>query len=216
MNFFLAKRPYPNTKLLWAVQIFLLTLIVIGVALLFTQKLWLPEVVKYILEKEEAMASSTAIAVSGDQAGGFDLKNAVFIIEGKSISLVDGTSEMLVVPGSVSKVVTRYFGNEAIGDLNGDNMTDVVFLVTQETGGSGIFYYAMVALNGVDGYSTTNAFLIGDRIAPQSTYIPINSREIQINYAERQPGEPMTTPPSVGATLLLKVNENGVLEGLST
>ena len=153
MNFFLAKQPYHNTKLLWAGQIFLLTLIVIGVVLLFTQKLWLPPVVKYILEKEGVMASNTETTVSGDSIGSFDLRNAVFSIDGESISLVDGASEMLITPGSPLKVVTKYFGNEATGDLNGDGKMDVVFLVTQETGGSGVFYYALVALNATDGFN---------------------------------------------------------------
>lgn len=109
---------------------------------------------------------------------------------------------------------TKYFGNEARGDLNGDGLEDVAYLITQDGGGSGTFYYAVVALKTAEGYKNTNSFFIGDRIAPQSTYIPINSRELQVNYAERRPGEPMSTVPSVGATLFLKVTDAGVLEGL--
>lgn len=212
MNFFLAKRPYPNTKWLRAVQIFLLTLIVMGLVLLVTQKLWVPKVVSYILEQEKTTASSANTISSGERIEDFDLKNAVLVIEGVSVSLVDGASEILVTPGSAEKVVTRYFGNEAIGDVNNDNKADVVFLVTQETGGSGVFYYAVVALRDVDGYSVTNAVLLGDRIAPQSTSIVASSGEIQINYADRQEYEPMTTPPSVGITAILKINKYGVLE----
>jgi hypothetical protein len=212
MNFFLTKRPYPNTKLLWAVQIFLLTLIVIGITLLFTQKLWLPKVVGYLLTKEGIVVLNTV--AKGERVEDFDLKNAVLMIEGMSVSLVDGASEMLVTPGSAEKVVTRYFGNEAIGDMNGDKKPDVVFLVTQETGGSALFYYAVVALTGDDGYFATNAVLLGDRISPQTTTLDSVSREIQINYAERLPEEPMTTPPSVAVTAILKVNEYGGLEKL--
>jgi hypothetical protein len=144
----------------------------------------------------------------------FDGKNSTFTVDGNPVTLVNGIAETSAVPGSALKIVTRYFGNEAAGDLDGDNLEDAAFLVTQETGGSGLFYYAVVALKTKEGYKTTNAFLIGDRIAPQSSYIPANSRELQVNYAERKPGEPMTAQPSVGAVKLLKVTAAGVLEGL--
>lgn len=212
MNFFLTKSPHPNTKLLWAVQIFLLALILLGFLLLFTQSYWLPKVVSYILKQEEVVLSSTDTSTDRKPLDMFDLQNAVLIIEGESAGLVDGTSEMLVTSGSAEKVVTRYFGNEAIGDLNSDNKPDVVFLVTQERGGSGMFYYAVAALNGVDGYSITNAVLLGDRIVPQTTSIELDSGEVLINYAERLPGEPMTNLPSVGVTQLLKINDYGLLE----
>ena len=42
----------------------------------------------------------------------------------------------------------------------------------------------------------------------------VNSGEIQVNYAERKEGEPMSASPTEGATLLLKVTPDGVLEGL--
>jgi hypothetical protein len=142
----------------------------------------------------------------------FDGKNSTFSVNGKEVALVNGVSEVAAAPGSASKVVTTYFGNEAYGDLNGDGKLDKVFLVTQTGGGSGLFYYAVVALKTDDGYKTTNAFLLGDRISPQSTNI--NTGEIQINYAERKPGQPMTATPTVGVVKLLKVNSEGVLEGL--
>lgn len=105
-----------------------------------------------------------------------------------------------------------YFGNEAVGDLNGDGLEDKAFLIVQNSEGSGTFYYAVASIKTESGYKNTNAFLVGDRIAPQSTNII--AREIHVNYAERRQGEPMTTPPSQGAVLLLKVTPEGVLEGL--
>lgn len=144
----------------------------------------------------------------------FDAKNATFTIEEKSITLANGVSEISVVPGSASKTITRYFGNEEMGDLNGDGRADAAFLITQETGGSGLFYYAVVALKTNDNeYKTTNAVFIGDRISPQSTYISENPMELQVNYADRKPNEPMSAQPSIGKTLYLKVNSDGVLFG---
>jgi hypothetical protein len=142
----------------------------------------------------------------------FDAENSTFTIDGTSVTLVNGVSETAAAPGSASKVTTRYFGNEVAGDLSGDGLPDTAFLVTQDSGGSGSFYYIVAAIKTAEGYKTTNAFLIGDRIAPQSTLISTDSRELQVNYAERKPGEPMTAQPSVGATLLLKVTPAGVLE----
>jgi len=108
----------------------------------------------------------------------------------------------------------KYFGNEARGDLNGDGLEDVAFLVTENGVGSGIFYYVIVALQTPTGYKRTNPFFVGGRIAPQSTEIHSDSRELHVNFAERKDSEPMTTPPSVGAVLLLRVTPDGVLEGL--
>jgi hypothetical protein len=146
---------------------------------------------------------------------GFDGRNATFSIDGTPVTLVNGQSEVPAAPGSASKITTRYFGQEAGGDLNGDGVTDSAFMITQSTGGTGLFYYVVVALKTKTGYTLTNAFLIGDRIAPQSNFIPKDSQELQVNYAERKPGEPMTAQPSQGATKILKVTSSGVLEGVS-
>lgn len=142
----------------------------------------------------------------------FDPKNSSFTIDYSVINLNNGKYETYSAPDSASKNITTYFGNEASGDLNGDGLNDIAFLITQSTGGSGLFYYVVVALNSPNGYKTTNAFFIGDRIAPQST--EIKSGELHVNFAERRKGEPMTSQPDQGAVLLLKVNSKGVLEGL--
>ena len=144
----------------------------------------------------------------------FDGENSSFVIDGKTIALHNGIYSVPAAPGSASMDTVRYFGNEAAGDLNGDGYPDVAFLVTEDSGGSGLFYYAVVALGSVTGYKTTNAFFVGDRIAPQSTEINASAQELRVNFAERKQGEPMSTPPSVGATLFLKVTPEGVLEGL--
>ena len=144
----------------------------------------------------------------------FDAKNATYIVEGKSVTLVNGVAEVEAAPGSTSKIITRYFGNEATGDLNSDGLPDMAFLITQEGGGSGLFYYAVVALKREQGYTVTNVFFVGDRIAPQTTEINESAQELYVNYAERKPDEPMTAQPSVGVTLLLKVTSEGVLNGL--
>ncbi|HVS79552.1 MAG TPA: hypothetical protein VHF05_01105 [Candidatus Paceibacterota bacterium] len=144
-------------------------------------------------------------------AASFDGRNSTFAIDGNPVTLADGISEV-PIPDSSSKVTTRYFGNEAAGDLDGDGTSDMAFIVTQDSGGSGLFYYAVAALHTSSGWKTTNAYLIGDRIAPQSTVIPANSLELEVNYADRDPNEPMSTAPSQAKTLTLKVAPGNVLE----
>ncbi len=154
-----------------------------------------------------------ALAAPSAQAA-FDAKNATFTLDGQAVSLKDGVSSVPSAPGSASSTTTRYVGPEGRGDLNSDGQDDVAFIVTQDGGGSGLFYYAVAALKTADGYKTTNGFLIGDRIAPQSIVIPPNSNELQVNFADRKPGEPMSAPPSAKSVLRLQVTPQGVLEGL--
>lgn len=141
-------------------------------------------------------------------------KNVTFDIDGNNVSLKNGPAEIANIQDSASATTINYFGNEATGDLNGDGLPDTAFLVTKTTGGSGTFYYAVVALKTADGYKGTNAFFIGDRIAPQANNINESARELYINYAERKPSEPMTAKPSVGATKILIVTPDGKLQGL--
>jgi hypothetical protein len=160
-------------------------------------------------QKETVTESPVSEKTSPEPVG----KNTSFTLDGKLITLTNGLHEAPGAPGSAAKVVTRYFGNGVSGDLNGDGYTDEAFLVTQEGAGSGTFFYAVVALKKDDGYVGTNAFFIGDRIAPQNMYIPGGTRELHVNYAERKVGEPMTARASQGAVTLLKVTGQ-TLEGL--
>lgn len=133
-----------------------------------------------------------------------DYKNGTYRIDGQQVTLINGRAEAAAVPGSATKIVTQYFGNEASGDLNADGVSDVAFLLTQDSGGSGTFYYVAAALKTADGYQGTETVLLGDRIAPQTT--EIKDGKLIVNYADRAPGEPMTTQPSVGKSLYLKLD----------
>lgn len=147
---------------------------------------------------------SPVVPVPGTQAAlnQNDAKNLSYKIEDMDIALHDGFSEVPVVPDSATKIITRYFGNEVKADINADGVQDTVFLLTQETGGSGTFFYVAAAVSVGDKFMGTDAFLIGDRIAPQTTQF--ENGIILVNYAGRKKDEPMTTAPSVGRTLRLK------------
>jgi len=152
----------------------------------------------------------TRTATAPQQAAA-DHKNATYSIGGQPVVLVNGRAEAPAAldstgspqAGAASTIITQYFGNEATGDLNGDGVPDVAFLLTQNSGGSGTFYYVVAALKTADGYQGTNAVLLGDRIAPQTT--EIRNGQLIVNYADRTASEPMTTRPSIGVSKYLQV-----------
>lgn len=146
---------------------------------------------------------TTTAGVSGTPAPGATPKDTSYLIGSRYVTLKDGLSEVEAAPGSASKITTKYFGNDATGDLNGDGQLDVAFVLTQSPGGSGTFYFVVAALKTPAGYVGTPAVLLGDRIAPQST--SYKDGAVTVNYADRKPGEPMTAQPSVGVSKTFKV-----------
>lgn len=136
-------------------------------------------------------------------------KDATYTIEGQPVTLVNGVSSEPIAPGSATSVTTQYFGNEVTHDFDGDGRLDTVFVLTQNTSGSGTFYYVVAALNTVNGYLGSSAVLLGDRIAPQTTEMsqnPATPDVVVVNYADRKPGESFTTSPSVGKSIWLKLD----------
>jgi len=130
-----------------------------------------------------------------------------FFISGETIDFENGVATAKTSLGGDSETTIRYFGNEIEHDVDGDGVKDIVFLVTQETGGSGTFFYAVGALKRDEGYLGTHAVYIGDRIAPQ-TIEKGGGRRVVINYADRAPGEPMTAQPSLGKSMVLLLDQS--------
>ena len=117
------------------------------------------------------------------QGGVEDPKDVTFTIDGQTLTRMS--------PG------VAYFGNEAKGDLNDDTVPDIAFLITYDGGGSGTFYYVVAALQNPAGrYNGSNAVLLGDRVAPQTS--EVRNGILIVNYADRKPGESFTTQPSIG------------------
>ncbi len=144
---------------------------------------------------------------------GIDEKNTVYDIDNVAVWLHDGVSQVPAAPGSATMVTTRYFGNEVRTDLNGDGRQDVVFLLTQQAGGSGTFYYVTGALNTENGYVGLYGVLLGDRIAPQTTSVD-STGIISVNYADRNPGESFAVKPSMAKTLRLKFSQEDMQFGV--
>lgn len=158
----------------------------------------------YIYEEKQATATA-------------DYKDAEFFIEDQRVKLTNGVAEMEAAPDSASKILTQYFGNEIKTDLDGDGREDVAFILTQNSGGSGTFFYAVAALNTERGYVGSDGYLLGDRIVPQITNLSQNPRHkyvVVFNYADRTPGEPMSVQPSVGKSTYLKLDVASMMWGI--
>lgn len=135
---------------------------------------------------------------------------ACYMIEKQEVCLINGSIEVAAAPGSATKIKTSIFGRPVYGDLDGNGTSDVVMLLVQNSGGSGIFYYVAAAFNVNGGFSGTNAIFLGDRISPQN--IQIRDGVIIANYADRGAHEPMTTPPSIGISKYLVLKEAKLTE----
>ena len=131
-----------------------------------------------------------------------NIHDGTYKIAGEKVTLKNGISEVEATPGSNSKIVTKYFGNDLKIDLNKDGVDDLVFLVTQETGGSGVYYYTLALLNTQNGKVGSEGILLGERIAPQNTEKG-KGNIVVVNYADRKPGESFAVAPSFGKSLWL-------------
>jgi hypothetical protein len=133
-----------------------------------------------------------------------DPLNATYSIEGDTIRLQGGRSEIATTPHSAITKKTAVYGKTVYGDLNGDGNEDAAILLIHDPGGSGTFFYVAGALNIHGEFQGTNAVLLGDRITPRD--LQIRNGVLITKYADRRPGEPMAATPSVHTSqyLILK------------
>ena len=163
-----------------------------------------------VLAYAKLQNAGTTSVVNKSKVAATDYKNASYEIDGIKVQLKDGVANYTAADDSAPKATVRYFGNEARGDFNNDGLQDVAFIITQDNGGSGTFYYIVAALNNGNGYDGTNGVFLGDRIAPQTT--EFRNNEIVANYADRKAGEPMTARPSVGVSKYLNIENKKLVE----
>lgn len=186
-------------KLQW----FLLALIVIGLGLIFTQKFWVESVVNFILSREE-----NEMVVKNSPL------NISVTIDGEKIEFLNGYAEREAAPGSSLRDVVIIFGNPTFGDLNGDGTDDAAMYLVRDSGGSGVFVYAVLAISDKDKFVGTNAIFLGDRIAPQNINI-LDNRAV-FNFADRKPDEPFSVKPSVGKSVWINYDpQSGEISALT-
>lgn len=125
-----------------------------------------------------------------------DPANATYSIEGKPVTLVNGKADEPIVPGGASRHVTALTPFMARGDIEGDGQQDVAVLLTDNSGGSGVFYY-LAAFPATQGPSTAAVF-VGDRISV--TNLAISDRKIVVSYLTRPDGAPFSAAPTVATS----------------
>lgn len=144
----------------------------------------------------------------------FDPKNATYTIDGTTVILNNGLSEISAAPGSASKIVTKYVGSESRGDLDKDGREDVAFVMSQDGGGSGTFYYVASLLNKETGPVSPAVVFFGDRVKPVGT--EIKDGIITVNFLDRIDNAPMSEEPSVQKSVSFSLNKTTMtLENVS-
>jgi hypothetical protein len=155
-------------------------------------------------------APAPATPCPGGAETGTDPRNLSYTIDGMVVVLVNGRAEE-EIPGSAAKSVTDVWTVSPNGDLDGVGGEDAAVILTRNTGGSGTFFYLAAAVAEGNGYRGTNALLIGDRIAPQN--VSVESGQVIVNYADRNPGESFTVRPSLGVSLYAFLENGRLLVG---
>lgn len=176
-----------KSKIIWALFAVLLTIsIIIGLG-----------IYKFNFTNDDIYLSN------GSQINTYD---GTYTIEGQKVTLVNGSSEIDVAPGSASKVITRYFGNDLKIDLDQDGREDLAFVLTQQSGGSGTFYYVVALLNRESGPVGTSGLLLGDRIIIEN--LAQGKGNILIaNFKDRKIDESFATLPTVFKSIWLLLDK---------
>ncbi len=123
------------------------------------------------------------------------LLNLPITIDGENFILSNGAAEKVSAPDSAVKNTVALVGEPVTGDVTGDGKPDAALLIRNDPGGSGTFYYAVVALSEAGSYRATNALLLGDRITPRA--IDFTEGRFIYRFVERGAEEPMADTPTL-------------------
>lgn len=134
------------------------------------------------------------------------VKNLTVTIDKQSFTLKDGVAELPAGPGSATTNTLRVVGDPVSGDVNGDGRPDAALLLANEPGGSGTFYYAVLAVSDGDGgsFHATNALPLGDRIEPQD--VSFDDGMFSYRFLDRKPRESMAADPTIPKTVTVRLD----------
>ncbi len=192
----LIKRLCRFDMVMWNIE----TIVFAGILTIFT-----------VLNSSASPTSAQEPTENLEQEFSVDPLNAAYSIEGRTVRLKDGRSEIRITPHSASTIKTVVYGKPVYGDLDGDGRKDAAILLIHDPGGSGTFFYVAGALNINGTIRGTNAVWLGDRITPPA--LQIHDGILIVRYADRGHGEPMVTTPTVQMAKYL-ILKNAQLESI--
>lgn len=123
------------------------------------------------------------------------VRNISYTVDDEVFLLENGKAEKEVA-SSTSINSLEIFGEPVYADYNGDGVDDAALWLVNNSGGTGVFYYVVLAINTNGKYKSTNTLYLGDRIAPQT--LEVQDGQAVFNFADRNADEAMTTEPSIG------------------
>ena len=131
-----------------------------------------------------------------------DPANAGYYIDGILYTLTNGELEQPIEDSSaVNKFKLLDF--KATGDLNKDGIDDVAVVITNDSGGSGTFYYLAIFTSGTP--IVENTYNIGDRIKVEDLKFADN--KFQVTYLERDSEADMASEPTIQITTIAEMDE---------
>ena len=136
------------------------------------------------------------------QADRSAMENLTVTIDQQRFVMQGGVAELDAAPGSAAKNTLRVVGEPVSGDVTGDGKPDGALLLRNEPGGSGTFYYAVLAVNDGGRYHASNVLALGDRIVPKG--IDFANGRFVYRFLDRRPGEPMAADPTVQNTIVVE------------
>lgn len=146
-----------------------------------------------------AAAIALGTGCGGKAAPPSPVDDLVVTINDQAFTLTNGIAEQPAGPGSAGTNSVRVVGDPVSGDITGDGKPDTALLLRNDPGGSGTFYYAVVAVNKGGSWWATNTLPLGDRIAPEA--VTFDGGQFHYRFKERPADEAMAATPSVEKTV---------------
>ena len=149
--------------------------------------------------------------VVSDRKSSPEISDLTITIGTQEFAMSDGVAVIPPSQGSETANTLRLIGapvmgDSDVGDSDGDGNPDAALLVQHDPGGSGTFYYAVVAINDGGSYRASNALLLGDRIEPRA--VEFADGRFVYTYAERKPGDSMSERGTVEKSVTVTVDNS--------
>ena len=130
-----------------------------------------------------------------------DPRNHSYLVEKEKVTLRDGHARK-TIPGTTAVIISEIIRRPVYADLTADGSKEAVSIVRQHTGGSGTFYYLVVAARD----RLIESYFLGDRIKIVS--VKVVEDMIKVEYLDRTIRQPMATKPSLRARMDFKLRDD--------